>query len=175
LPQIQVHVLLRYYESQGKTRADKVKDTLETMGASIFVGGMSTLLGVIPLWLSTSSVLQTVFTCFFAMIALGVTHGLVLLPVVLSMCGPTNSVYFSGFVESSGDLDLKPNAESDTDDSDSEDESAKKAISDESKRSLKPLSPVASPRYAEVLESHGTFRDESLEVLRWNPNKMAMI
>lgn len=65
-----------------------MKETLETMGASILVGGLSTFLGVIPLAFSTSAILRTVFTAFFAMVTLGLTHGLILLPVVLSLVGP---------------------------------------------------------------------------------------
>ena len=30
-----MHILLRYYETPGATRHEKVKETLETMGASI--------------------------------------------------------------------------------------------------------------------------------------------
>jgi len=86
-----MHVLLRYYESQCVTREDKVKDTLKTMGISIMVGGLSTFLAVIPLAFSTSVIIRTVFTAFFSMITLGVVHGLVFLPVVLSLVGPTTT------------------------------------------------------------------------------------
>ena len=84
-----MHILLRYYESPGATRQDKVRDTLETMGVSILVGGLSTFLGVIPLAWSTSKIIGTVFTSFFVMVTLGVLHGLVFLPVVLSLIGPS--------------------------------------------------------------------------------------
>jgi len=84
-----MHILLRYYESPGATKQEKVRDTLETMGVSILVGGLSTFLGVIPLAWSTSKIIGTVFTCFFVMVTLGVLHGLVFLPVVLSLIGPS--------------------------------------------------------------------------------------
>lgn len=83
-----MHVLLRYYESTAPTREEKVKDTLQTMGASILVGGLSTCLGVIPLAFSSSSIIGTMFVLFVSMITIGVAHGLVFLPVVLSICGP---------------------------------------------------------------------------------------
>ena len=83
-----MHVLLRYYESTAPTREEKVKDTLKTMGASILVGGLSTCLGVIPLAFSSSSIIGTMFVLFVSMITIGVAHGLVFLPVVLSICGP---------------------------------------------------------------------------------------
>lgn len=58
------------------------------MGSSIFVGGLSTMLGVVPLAFSTSAIIRIVFTMFFAMVTLGIFNGLVVLPVVLSYLGP---------------------------------------------------------------------------------------
>lgn len=87
-----VHILLRYYESsQFPTREAKVKDTLRTMGAAVLSGGLSTLLGVLPLAFSTSEVMRTVFVCFVAMVTLGCGHGLILLPVLLSCVGPEST------------------------------------------------------------------------------------
>ena len=83
-----MHILLKYYESKAATREEKVKDTLKTMGISIMVGGLSTFLAVIPLAFSTSVIIGTVFTAFLSMITLGVAHGLIFLPVVLSLVGP---------------------------------------------------------------------------------------
>ena len=83
-----MHVLLRFYESKEVTREARVIDTLKTMGVSILVGGLSTFLAVIPLAFSTSAIIGTVFTAFFSMVTLGVAHGLVFLPVVLSLVGP---------------------------------------------------------------------------------------
>ena len=172
-----VHVIMRFYESTKKTREDKVKDTLETMGASILVGGISTSLGVLPLALSTSSILHSVFTCFFAMIALGVTHGLVFLPVLLAICGPTRTQHVPELVmESAGDLVLKAVEESDTDESEeSDDHTNKKRSHGQASESLPDVSARSMPRYATVLHSQTTFRDESLEVMQWNPDTMAWI
>lgn len=83
-----VHILLRYTESIASTREAKVKDTLQTMGASILLGGTSTLLGVLPLSFSTSEAFHTIFVIFIGLVTLGVGHGLILLPVVLSLIGP---------------------------------------------------------------------------------------
>ena len=89
----QIHVLLRYFEcAPGKTRDERVKETLETMGASILVGGATTFLAVVPLSASRVTIFMTVFNAFFAMVTLGVTHGLILLPVILSLVGPTTNV-----------------------------------------------------------------------------------
>lgn len=86
-----MHALLRYYESTKETQDEKVKDMLMTMGASILLGGLSTFLGSLPLIFSQSTVFQTIYIAFFCMISLGVSHGLVLLPVLLSMFGTTET------------------------------------------------------------------------------------
>jgi len=58
------------------------------MGASILLGGFSTFLGTLPLAFTTSNIFQIVFVTFFALVALGVSHGLFCLPMVLSIMGP---------------------------------------------------------------------------------------
>eukprot|EP00934_Nitzschia_sp_Nitz4_P003618 Nitzschia sp. Nitz4//scaffold242_size29646//19350//22324//NITZ4_008052-RA/size29646-processed-gene-0.13-mRNA-1//1//CDS//3329543818//3608//frame0 len=82
-----VHILLRYYEVDG-TRFEKTKELLRTMGSSVLLGGLSTFLGVIPLAFSTSSAFFTIFVAFMGLVSVGIAHGLILLPVLLSMFGP---------------------------------------------------------------------------------------
>lgn len=82
-----MHMLLRYYEASGN-RVQKVKETLETMGVSIMIGGISTFLGTLPLAFSTSEIYTTVFIAFLGLVLLGLAHGLILLPVLLSLVGP---------------------------------------------------------------------------------------
>jgi uncharacterized membrane protein YdfJ with MMPL/SSD domain len=178
-----VHVLLRYYESFEQTREAKVKDTLETLGASILVGGLSTALGVLPLAFSTSSIMSTVFISFFALIASGLAYGLVFLPVVLSLFGPLR-VGHSEPLAGTDDLALKNEANSETDDSDEDSDKAmlqqqqtKKqptslAIVDSDKQlstiqSVDIVPSESEPSHHEVLHSTTTYRDESLEVVQW--------
>ena len=85
-----MHYLLRYIETPGFDREERVKEALRTIGASVVLGGLSTLLGVVPLGFSTSEIIRTVFVIFIALVALGLSHGLILLPVVLSLVGPLN-------------------------------------------------------------------------------------
>jgi len=87
-----LHILLRYYESKERTREAKVKDTLRTMGSSILIGGISTFLGVIPLAFSSSEIFNTIFITFMGLVTLGVSHGLILIPVVLSLVGTTDCI-----------------------------------------------------------------------------------
>jgi predicted RND superfamily exporter protein len=81
-----LHVLLRYYEATG-SRHEKTVEMLRTMGTSILLGGTNTLLGTLPLILSTSEVFHTVFIAFLGFVTLGLAHGLILLPIILSMVG----------------------------------------------------------------------------------------
>jgi len=83
-----IHILLRYFESTELTSKAKVKDTLKTMGVSVAMGGFTTLLGVLPLAFNTTGIFEVVFITFIGLVVFGVSHGLILLPVLLSMFGP---------------------------------------------------------------------------------------
>jgi uncharacterized membrane protein YdfJ with MMPL/SSD domain len=111
-----MHVMLRYNESKETTRDDKVKDTLKTMGMSIMVGGLSTFIAVIPLAFSTSAIIGNVFTCFFAMVTLGVSHGLIFLPVVLSLVGPTHTPRLQPATADANDAETEFESRLNTDD-----------------------------------------------------------
>ena len=87
-----IHFLIRYHDSEKDTREGKVKDTLQTIGISILKGGITTFLGVLPLVLSSSEVFFTIFVAFLGLVCVGITHGLILLPVLLSLFGPINIV-----------------------------------------------------------------------------------
>lgn len=86
-----MHVFLRYMECRG-TRDEKTNDTLKTMGASILVGAISTFLGTLPLAVSSSEIFKTIFFAFLGLVLFGASHGLILMPVVLSLIGPEGSI-----------------------------------------------------------------------------------
>jgi hypothetical protein len=83
-----MHALLGFYESTGRNREERVQEMLRTIGSPVLIGGLSTFLGVFPLAFSSSAVMRTVFVSFISMVVLGLSHGLILLPVVLSIVGP---------------------------------------------------------------------------------------
>jgi len=86
-----MHVLLRYYECPGNRR-EKTIEMLRTMGSSVFIGGVSTFLGTLPLAFASSTIFYTIFITFVGLVTLGIGHGLILLPVILSMLGPEDQI-----------------------------------------------------------------------------------
>ena len=86
-----LHNLIRFYELPGN-REEKVVQMLQTMGSSIMMGAITTFLGTLPLAFSSSAIFTTVFVSFIAIVTLGASHGLILLPVVLSLWGPEDDI-----------------------------------------------------------------------------------
>jgi Niemann-Pick C1 protein len=65
-----------------------VTETLSDIGAAVLCGATSTALAVAVLLGSSSYVFEVLSTQFALTVALGVSHGLILLPVLLSLFGP---------------------------------------------------------------------------------------
>lgn len=70
----------------------KARGALAAMGSSVFHGAFSTLLAIIVLSPSNSYVFKSFFKMWFGIIIFGVLNGFILLPVMLSLCGPLNRV-----------------------------------------------------------------------------------
>lgn len=63
--------------------------TVKEIGPPVFHGGFSTFIAVLPLSISITYPFQTFFKIFFLVVLFGLFHGLVYLPVLLSLAGPT--------------------------------------------------------------------------------------
>ena len=84
-----MHVVHTFLDTSGINKNERVKKVMNTMGKSVLLGGLSTLLGVLPLAFSQSEVFRTFFFTYLGIVVVfGATHGLILTPVLLSIIGP---------------------------------------------------------------------------------------
>jgi len=82
-----VYVTQKFMVATG-TRDERVRLALVETGSAVFLGGISALLGSIPLAAASSAILRTFFALIFGTIVFSLLIGLVLMPVVLSLIGP---------------------------------------------------------------------------------------
>lgn len=79
------HISYAYLSSDGLTANEKMKCALHSLGMPIFQGSVSTILGIIILAFAPSYIFLTFFKTVFLVILFGALHGILLLPVLLSM------------------------------------------------------------------------------------------
>ena len=88
------HIAHRFLIETGTDRNSRIRSTLANIGPAVLNGGLTTLFAFILLANSQSHVFLTFFKVFFLVVSFGLYHGLVVLPVFLSLFGPKSHVTF---------------------------------------------------------------------------------
>ena len=68
--------------------ANRIKNSLYALGIPIVQGASSTIIGVSGLYFAHCYLYVTFFKMIFLVIVLGMFHGMILLPILLSLMGP---------------------------------------------------------------------------------------
>ena len=72
-------------------RKYKARVAISSMGSSVAHGGISTFLAIILLGGSKSYIIEVFFKLWFGIIVFGMSNGFILLPIILSLIGPTRT------------------------------------------------------------------------------------
>ena len=82
------HISYAYLSGRGLSADDRLREALHSLGLPILQGGISTILAVGTLALAPSYIYVTFFKTNLLVIVFGMVHGMLLLPVLLSLLGP---------------------------------------------------------------------------------------
>ena len=82
------HITYAFTVASGETRQERVRKALYGLGVPIVQGSLSTIFGVLVLCVSFVYVLRVFFITIFLTMIFGALHGLVFIPVLLSLIGP---------------------------------------------------------------------------------------
>ncbi|KAJ8679532.1 hypothetical protein QAD02_015319 [Eretmocerus hayati] len=82
------HICYAYMNSKKTKPEERVRECLYTLGLPIVQGALSTILGLMALLLAGTYIFLIFFKMVFLVIFIGALHGLLLLPVLLSLFGP---------------------------------------------------------------------------------------
>ena len=87
------HIAHRFSEESVVSKNKRVQSALTNIGPAVLNGGISTFLAFVLLAGSKSHVFGTFFKIFFLVVTFGLFQGLVVLPVLLSILGPSSTYH----------------------------------------------------------------------------------
>ncbi len=80
------HMTYAFVSSKKTTPDDKAADAVSSLGYPILQGALSTILGVSVLATCEFHTFRTFFKIFFLVVFIGMLHGLIFIPVILTLC-----------------------------------------------------------------------------------------
>ncbi len=84
------HITHAFVVEKGQSRQDRIFRVLVELGPAVLNGGLSTFLAFFLLCTSDSLVFLIFFKVFFLFVVFSLYHGLVFLPILLSLIGPSS-------------------------------------------------------------------------------------
>nr|XP_012227494.1 PREDICTED: patched domain-containing protein 3-like [Linepithema humile] len=81
------HIGLEFIRSSG-SKQERALTSLSVIGPAVLNGGLSTFLAFVFLGFSQAFIFMTFFRLFTSVVLFGLFHGLLFLPVILSLAGP---------------------------------------------------------------------------------------
>lgn len=85
------HMGLEFIRAKG-SKKERAIETLSIIGPAVFNGGLSTFLAFVLLGSSDAYLFNTFFKLFTCVVIFGLFHGLLFLPVILSLLGPEERI-----------------------------------------------------------------------------------
>ncbi len=82
-----LHISRSFLEQVGTKETRAVK-SLSVLGPPVFYSGFSTLSAIIGLAFASSYIFKVIFFGFFSLVIIGLSHGLIFSPLLLSLVGP---------------------------------------------------------------------------------------
>lgn len=89
---ISAHISYAYAKSSGSS-SEKAITALETLGWPVFLGAFTTIVGILVLTLVDAYIVQIFFKTIFLVIGFSLCHGLLFLPILLTLLLPDRKIH----------------------------------------------------------------------------------